>query len=447
MPKVLMIAYYFPPIASVGAQRTVRFATNLLDYGWEPHVLTPRKRYHYTHLPENSLDFGNSLTLHESKAFLPVQLFQRLLNHKPNSGLFSPQKRNVFSGLRNLIFSLCCKPDEFRGWIPYAVRKGKQIIEKEQIDLIYSSGPPNSCHIIGHALKNATHKPWVADLRDLWNMFPHSYNPFHWQWRINYDRQIEYDTLKNADRIITTSAEMRQKMLHFLDEYPKSSIHTVTNGYDAVNFSSIVETQEDSLLILSHVGSLFSWRSLEPLLRALRIILEKSPVWRSKFLIKLAGIIPEREIQLIKTYNLQNNIRILGNCSHERAIQLMRESSALFVLTGALQDGGLMIPAKLFEYIAAEKPIISIGPAGACSNLILSDNLGWHFKPDQVDDIAARIIQLIRERQNGGIEFSNPRKGEFEQANLTKKLARIFSQCLESQSMVHSIFDPAKYEI
>lgn len=435
-----MITYYFPPLGGVGTRRTLKFSQNIVHYGWEPQILTPKKRAFYSEDKDLQKQVESITKVHETSAFLPVQFLQRMFGHKTNTGIFSPQRTGIFSYLRNLIFTLFCKPDEFRGWIPFGVHAGKKIIAKNKIDLIYSSGPPNSCHIIAMHLTKFTHIPWVADLRDLWNMYPHSYNPFSWKWRKLYDMRIELETLIQANHIILTSTEMRDSLIKCLPKFPAAKIHTITNGYDPHDFFRLNSTKSSDVLTIVHAGNLFPWRSLEPVLQSLAVLFESAPKYRHKITIKLAGLIPQSELRLIERYGMQENIQILGTLPHAQTMALVQKSTVLLLLTGTINHAREMIPGKLFEYIGAKKPILSIGPIGASSQIIETENRGWHFEKHQCQHIAVKLKNLLQLFEAGELHFSFNDDSKYQYESLTKDLIKVFNKSIENNMNSNTFF-------
>ena len=269
MKKVLLIAYIFPPLGGGGVQRTLKFVKYLPQFGWKPYVLTPKNP------TWGGADYDESLL-----ADIPY-MAEIVKTHNPESGNlmkdfmkhFAPQKFSFFnrtkiSNSKSVMDSphnrqntnrLSVQMDEGRqsnkvnlrswlkiwskplpdskfDWIPFAVKKGIEIIEKEKINVIYSTSPPNTDHIIGLLLKKVTQKPWVADFRDPWLPWQLMETLESMSIRNQIERILEKAVIKNADYVIDISEPITQIHKENFPQYLANKVITITNGYDPDDF-------------------------------------------------------------------------------------------------------------------------------------------------------------------------------------------------------------------
>ena len=169
MKKVLIITYYWPPSGGPGVQRVLKFCKYLPKYGWQPVILTV-KDGEYPARDETLLSESIDMETHLSDAFSFYSIFNWITgnNSIPTHQLSKSKDDTLFTKFARWIRYNLVIPDGRIGWYSGAVKKGKELLDSQKFDLIFSSGPPHSVHLIGRKLAKVSHVKWVADFRDPW---------------------------------------------------------------------------------------------------------------------------------------------------------------------------------------------------------------------------------------------------------------------------------------
>jgi glycosyltransferase involved in cell wall biosynthesis len=390
--QVLMIAYYFPPLASAGTLRTLKFVKYLTHFNWQPFVLTVKNAHHLTFDSNLNNQIPEEAVIHKTKAILPGRYFRKKLNYnideKSSNSKLKLNFSRLFSFIKKLFYTLFFCPDEFVGWIPFALIKGLRVIKENKKIVLYSTSPPNTTHLIAYLLKKITRKYWIADFRDLWDQYPESYNPFGWKWKNNFDNYLEHLVLQNADQVIVISEMMKSQLIEKFPDILTREVTVITNGFDPEDFiqNKPLERDNQKCLIL-HTGTFSTWRKTPKFFEAIEELCNENSEFLLNIQIQLMGLVFNEVKEEINRLNLNSNFEILPNQSYELAIRNMKSADFLLLIVGDLPKMQNALPLKLFDYIGAQKPIIAIAPAGETANLINKYNLGFVANPDKKREI------------------------------------------------------------
>jgi len=210
MKRVLFIAYYIPPAGGAGVQRSTKFIKYLPDFGWQPVVLTVSPDKYRLHDPSLLADIHPDSDIHRTSTWLPPT--------------WIPWR------VRNWFARWFLLTDENLGWYPFAVKQGKDILNKYKIDAIYSTSPPHACHIVASALKTHSNHPWIADFRDPWigNFSRHQPTPIHRR----LDTRLESQVINRADQILVVSPIMREDIQARYPHLDQEQVNLLENGFD-----------------------------------------------------------------------------------------------------------------------------------------------------------------------------------------------------------------------
>ena len=248
--KVLIISYYFPPIADIGVMRTLKFIKYLPQYGWQPVVLTAKNSIGETYDDDLLQQIPKGTKVINTFALEPrkIKIIQRTVDQR-RMGQFTfwqGVKIWILARLRKIILV----PDEKIGWFPHAVIKGRRVLREEDISIFYTTSYPYTAHLIGLFLKFLTRKKWIVDMRDLWCENPF----FQVTWR---DRVLENLVYKYADKIILNNVAAMEKMIKV---YPQFSYKMcfITNGFDEDELRRIPKRQSfQERLSFAYAGSFY----------------------------------------------------------------------------------------------------------------------------------------------------------------------------------------------
>ena len=283
MYKVLVIAYYFPPMGLSGVQRTLKFVKYMRNYNWDPTVLTVGRTGYYAH--DMAL-----LNEAENSPINIVRVEGKDINSKLGKKvtLKMPPEfiRKVLSRISNTIFI----PDNKKGWARKAIKTAREIIKKEKINLIFVTAPPFSAINMAVKLKKEFNLPLVIDYRDLWfgNQFAFYPTPFHKYLH----KRMEYKALKAADRITATNRKMKEKILNNYKFLTFEDIYIIPHGYDPADFENIVlEKKENNKMWLTYSGIFYEFITPKFFLQAFKKLTIERPDVASNIELRFIGFL------------------------------------------------------------------------------------------------------------------------------------------------------------
>jgi glycosyltransferase involved in cell wall biosynthesis len=293
-------------------------------------------------------------------------------------------------------------PDKVAPWIATAAPAGTQIVRREGIDVIMSTSPPGSVHLVAEAVAAATRKPFVADFRDSWLDSPHR----------NYDRVsvrakrrlvagMARSVVSRAAALTAATGSIAQELagIH------ASAAHKTTvieNGADFDDFEGLARTTGDRFTIV-HAGSFFGQRSPRPFLLGLQRMLARRPELREQVQARFVGTLRPSDREWAQQLGLDGVWEELGFLPYRESIREQRAADALLLLIpDADGRGDTILSGKVFEYIASRRPILaSVPPAGAAANLLRSLAAGEVVGPEDTEAIASALERLVDRWKNG----------------------------------------------
>lgn len=416
--KALIITYYWPPSGGAGVQRWLKFAKYLPEYGWEPVILTVDPAYAAYPATDSSLEkeIPASLKVFRTAATDWFRIYSADKSKVPSAG-FSKGTGNSFkSKLSRFIRGNFFIPDPRRGWNRHAYTKACEIIEKEKIVTFVTTSPPHSTQLIGLKLKKKFPElKWIADLRDPWTDIYYYDQFFPTFFSKKIDKLYERSVLEKSDRIITVGNMLLDLFEKKVPGLRSKSI-VISNGFDEHDFNEIINKIPE-VFTITYVGTISEKYPVDGLISALHNFTGKGIQFRLRF----TGTIPENIKQKISAAVNVDFIEFIQYAPHNEAVRYMADSSILVLIIPDAGDNRLIITGKLFEYAAARKPILCIGPVdGEAAKIISELHAGECFTYSD----SAGIENFISDHFNKPeITHSDPSK--YSRRMLTEKLASI----------------------
>lgn len=428
LKKILIITYYWPPAGGPGVQRWLKFAKYLPENGWTPVIYTPENPS-YPLLDESLVkDIPEGLEMVKTKIWEPYQLAEKLnkSNKKFKAGQFDVGSNQSWkSRLSIWVRGNFFIPDARVFWVKPSVKFLENYLKENKIDVVVTSGPPHSLHLIGLALKKT--RPdlkWIADFRDPWTEISYYKHLKLTKTSDRKHRQLESEVFRNADITLATSYTDAE---NFRKNGANASC--ITNGFDEADASPqtrISDDHQQRKFTLSYIGVLEQLRNPENLWKALDELVKTNPDFAENFTLKFAGRIDDKILNSIEHSALKNHIANLGYLSHDKAIDEMQDSDVLLMTNFPNPSSKGIIPGKIFEYLATGKQIISFGPDEADVAQILKDTqAGKHFSYDETEKIKAFLLEKFDLWKSGQLAASTQNIEQFSRRNLTKRLAEI----------------------
>jgi glycosyltransferase involved in cell wall biosynthesis len=423
MKKVLIICYYWPPAGGPGVQRWLKFVKYLPDYNIHPIVYIPENPT-YPIIDEGLLDeVAQQVTILKKKINEPYRwasFFSKKNAKVISSGIIPNQKKQTFLQkvllwVRGNLFI----PDARILWVKPSVDYLSKYIDQNSIDTIITTGPPHSLHLIGLALKQKENITWIADFRDPWTTIGYHKSLKLSKFAQKKHLKLEHQVLNIADTIIVTSPTTKIEF----QALTSKPIVVITNGYDVENISKVIL---DEKFTLAHIGSFLSDRNPKILWESLRELILEVPAFKDHFQLKLIGKVSQEILDTLNNYNLNIYCNNLGYVSHQKAVEAQRKSQVLLLIEIDSTVTKSIIPGKLFEYMASERPIIGIGPEGSdFASIITTTNTGIFCNYNEKQKLKKQILDYYNLFLKKNLSVNAVGLQEYTRKNLTKKLSDI----------------------
>lgn len=398
--KVLILTYYWPPSGGAGVQRWLKLSHYLAEQGVEVHVLTPRGDYaSYTTLdPTLQNDIHPDVKLHQTKSFEPLGIYAKLFGKKsiPSAGFGNVDKKNWKQQLVIFLRTNLFIPDPRKYWKPYAYKTAKQIIRQHGITNIITSSPPHSVQLIGKKLKRKLNVNWIADFRDMWT-------DIYYYELLNHSRlshimnlRMERKVIEQADHIATVTPVYIPFFASKSSKVNSDKFTSIPNGYDPKDFEDFDYGKND-VFTITYTGTISEQYNINPFLDALSSLKDSI-----EFKLQFVGSVYPQLHEELEQRNLIKHTLFSDYVPHKESIRYLQKSSLLLVcgpLNKDQKEGG--IPAKVYEYLAARKPIIYIGKVDGFVAHILEETVAGQSFDTDVPAITAYLNKVHEDWQSG----------------------------------------------
>ena len=448
MKKVILIAFYFNQVNEIASKRLRALAKYLPQFGWEPIVIVPdlgfipkenddlNCRIIYTEYEDmfshfsnkfkksKSVDSNDSNDSKDSKD--PVEFNDEKL--KDSTSFSNP----IVSKAISMAGEVFAYPDGMKYWHESALKEASKIMDDEEIDAIISSSWPITCHTIAKDLKEKHDIPWIADLRDLWNLNPYVSHTFIREY---FEKRLELKTFENADAL-TTTTDLAAETLSTL--HPSSKIVPILSGYDNDDFKFLEElvskrddfsTELSEKLKFIYAGSLYGGkRDPNYLFEAIRQLEDENKLDSSKISIEFYGDSTGLE-EIANRYGLLDIVHIGGKIAHEEVLKKQLNSDVLLLISWDNEKEKMFIPGKIYEYFALKKPVLSIGyKEGSLKDLIEETKVGYHVS--SLDSTKEVLLDIYNEFiEKGTVELrSDINIEDYSMENMAKKFADLLNE-------------------
>ena len=431
MRKFLIITYYWPPSGGAGVQRWLKFIKYLRQFGWEPIVYTPENGE--IPVTDKSLekDIPENLTVLKQPIWEPYSVYKKLVGQKKeekiNTGFLTEKNKprlveKISVWIRGNFFI----PDARKFWIKPSVKFLTNYLQKNQIDIIISSGPPHSMHLIAAELKKAMNIKWIADFRDPWTDIDFYEDLMLTKWADKKHHELEKMVLLNADRVIcigeTMKNELAQKVENGLNKF-----EVISNGYDEDDLSTGV-IEMDKKFSIAHIGTMVKSRNPQILWRTLSQLTKEDENFANTLEIKLVGKIDITITKSIEQYNLQKFLKKTEYLSHAEIIKVQQQSQVLLLLINDTKNAKGILTGKFFEYLSAKRPILAIGPENGDAAKILSETGSGVISEFNNEGVLKKnILHYYELFKIGNLKIESKETHQYSRRELTKKLSNILS--------------------
>ena len=420
--KVLIITYYWPPSGGSGVQRWLKFSKYLRDFNIEPIIYTVDNPSYP--IKDTSLESEIPLDLEVLKQpiFEPNYFLSIFGNNKKkeSAGFLNPNPTllgRFFQYVRANYFI----PDARKFWIKPSVKFLSNYLKNNEIDVVITTGPPHSMHIIGLVLKDKFKIKWISDFRDPWTEIDYFQQLPLTKKANKKHHQLEQEVLEKSDMVIVVGETMKKKFLKH-----NHNIEVLTNGFDSYENSLTIEL--DSNFSITHVGLMNADRNPTILWEVLHEICSENIDFKNNLRIKFIGKIDDTVIQDIQVFNPKNIVRI-PYLDHEEVRKYQASSQVLLLSINYVPSAKGIITGKIFEYLQAKRPILCIGPEdGDAAAILKKTNAGNIVGFNNKIELKAAVLKLYKDFKEEKLFVKSINVEQFHRKNITRQLAQVIKK-------------------
>jgi glycosyltransferase involved in cell wall biosynthesis len=436
MKKTLIITYYWPPSGGGGVQRWLKFSKYLPEAGWIPVIYTPEN-------PDSSVyDESLQKEIHPQTEIIkhpiwePYHAYRMLTGKKKDekfkAGYISEAAKGGFKErISVFIRGNLLIPDPRMFWINPSVRFLSKYLKENHVDLIVSTGPPHSMHMIALKLKKKLNIPWIADFRDPWTNidFYDALKLTHWADKRH--RKMEEKVLKAADRVVTVSWNWAEQ----IKNDHKIDVDVITNGFDFEDFQN-EETGLTKKFTITHVGAFNQDRNPFHFWEALHSMVLSDKEFQNNLEIILIGQTDQKVIESIEKQGLKDNLTLISFVEHKKINHYLKQSQLLLLPINNTQNSLGIVPGKIFEYLAAKRPVFAIGPVnGDSGKIITGQKAGIICNFDDADNIKLNLLTYYTQYKEGRLNIDDSDMEKYSRKVLAKQFISLFDKIKNAKGL------------
>lgn len=435
--KVLIFAYEFPPVGGIASVWRTKYVKFLPRFGWESLVVSARD------IPTNISDGGllddlpSGLEVTRTFSVEPtrlIRLLRRLFRGNRGQQMAGEESKKVVFSYTGLSFDLVAKikaffiPDEKIGWFPFALSAALRLVRENSPQVIFSSSPPFTAHLIAMACKRITGLPWVCEFIDPWV----DYTLFRPLSRFNEkaNQWMERAIVRYADAVVGAFPGIVEGFQSRYRDVHNSRYHVITYGYDPDDYAEAVILRDR--FTVTWIGSVFAGRSPEGLIAAVKRLLDEGEISAENFRLSFVGTMDVATLKLVEESGIDEVVEVAGFVTYKESIRRMRSSHLLTFQLAEGMDSKIVYTGKMFEYFGARRPILALAGEGATKMIIEETGAGVALDPHDVEGIREALMDFIsRFRAGDELWVENPRLEEFDRERQTGVLAGILDEAAE----------------
>ncbi len=387
------------------------------DFGVEPVVYTAH-RPNYPILDQSlRKEIPENIEVLKRRVREPNTLFGK--TSKKTSAGFLDTNPSILGRIAQYVRANYFIPDARKFWIRPSVNYLLKYLRKNPVDVIITTGPPHSLHLIGLGLKGKLTIKWLADFRDPWTEIDYFHQLPLTKKSIKKHHILEQRVLKKADAVIVVGQTMAESYKKY-----NQHVHVITNGYDSGEFDG--EVRMDSSFSLVHIGMMNADRNHKIFWQALEELCAEKAGFADDLELKFIGKLANEVRESIKKHNLNANTKVIDYLEHHKVLQHQRSAQVLLLSVNNVPSAKGIITGKIFEYLQAKRPILALAPKnGDLAEILKKTNAGVVVAFDDKDNLKARILDFYTSFKSGMLSVNTSSIEQYHRKNLTKDLAKI----------------------
>ena len=417
--KVLIITYYWPPAGGSGVQRWLKFVKYLRDFDIEPVIYTVDNPGYAINDKSLINEIPNSIETLRQPIFEPnlILNFFGTKTNRESAGFLNPNP-NFIGKVIQYIRANYFIPDARKFWIKPSVKFLSNYLEKNPVDVIITTGPPHSLHLIGLHLKKKKDIKWISDFRDPWTEIDYFHQmPLNKKAKKKH-HQLEREVLKNSDSVIVVGNTMRDQYLKETDK-----VVTISNGFDTSDNKEV--SHLDIFFSITHVGMMNADRNPSDLWKILKEICLENPDFKSDLKIRLIGKIAKEVSHDLNIFD-SGITEVVDYVSYAEVKKYQLETQVLLLCINNVPSARGIITGKIFEYLQAKRPILAIGPEdGDAAEILKNTNSGSIFGFENKQKLKQHILELYKDYKKNQLIVNSENIEQYHRRELTRKLAHL----------------------
>ena len=399
-------------------QRWLKFVKYLQNFDIEPIVYTvDNPNYPIT---DNSLfdDVPKDITILKQPIFEVNNLFGK--NNKQSAG-FLKQNPSFIGKCLQYIRANYFIPDARKYWIKPSVNYLKKYLQSNKIDIIISTGPPHSMHLIAMQLKKELNIKWIADFRDPWTDIDYFHQLPLTKNAKKKHQHLEQKVLNNADAVLVVGKTMKENYKQF-----SKNIHVITNGYDVDELESIALDTKFSIV---HIGLMNTDRNPKSLWKILSEIALENKGFKNDLEIKLIGKVDASVLESFKKFNLTSNVNLIDYVPNKEVLKHQQSAQVLLLPVNNVPSSKGIITGKIFEYLVANRPILAIAPTDGDLADIINDTVsGKVIDFNDENQLKKTILEYYNLYKQNALIINSKNIEKYHRKELTKQLSNVIKQ-------------------
>ena len=435
MKRVLIISYYWPPTGGSGVQRWVKFAKYLPEEGWQPVIYTPENPEQLAKDTSLEAEVPEETQVIKTHIIEPYELYKKVLRksgHSKEAVEVNPvnaQHKSLLQKAAMWVRGNLFRPDPRCLWIRPSVRFLKKYLAEHPVDLIVSTGPPQSMHLIGLRLARETGLPWIADFRDPWTRIFYFKHLQMTKATERWHEKMEKKVLDEASAVVAVSPLVQQEFQAMTD----TPVELITNGFDECDFEGSECTEAyggpEKNFTITHTGLFAADGNPTVLWDVLSEKCAKDEQFRKLLKIKLIGKNDEQIIKALEDRGLKDMLEDMGYQPHSAAVQEQRTASVLILPLRKEPEYKAVLPGKLFEYLASFRPVLGIGQTDGAMAMILNETktgkvIDWEDK----EGISEYIEKCWKMHLEGRLTTEGADLSHFTRRSITRRMVQLFER-------------------
>ncbi len=428
LKRVLIITYYWPPAGGSAVYRWLKFTKYLKEFGWEPVIYTAENGEYAEIDLSNEKDIPKDMKIIKQPIWEPYMFYKKFIGQKKtekvNVGFLTERKKpklaeKVAVWIRGNFFI----PDARKFWIKPSVKYLTGYLKNNPVDAIISSGPPHSMHLIALQLKKKFHIPWVADFRDPWTNIDYYPELLLTPFADRKHHRLEKSVVIMADCVLTVGSKMTEEF----QLMGAKRVETITNGFDTADYDE-KPVSLDKEFTIAHFGTINKARNPQVLWEALIRLLKTNSELDKYLKLKFIGRLDTSVVSSLQETGLIKYLDKTDFIQHNEVVTKERQSQILLLLINNTPNAEGILTGKFFEYLAAKRPILAIGPTkGDVANILNDSKAGKIAGFNDADNIVSILEEYFLNFMQGSLNVNTDNINTYSRFELTRKLSGILN--------------------